>query len=460
MSLKNKIAIIGGGLAGSEASLTLASFGFDVTLFEMRPMQNIEVHYTDNLAELVCSNSLKSIKEDSAAGMLKKELICLNSKVFAIALKNRVDAGGALAVDRQQFSNTVTSEIERHQNITLIREEVSELSDLLNSYDAIVLATGPLTSSSLSATLQELTGKAHMAFFDAAAPIVMADSLNMDKLFRQSRYADKNEVGDYLNAPFTKDEYYEFISELVSAKRVISKNFEKKDLFQACQPAEEIARKGFDALRYGALKPVGLANPLDGKRPWAVLQLRAENVERNSYNLVGFQTNLTFKEQERIFRMVPGLEKAEFARFGVMHRNTYINAPKLLDNTLRLCSPKALALETPIYIAGQLSGTEGYCEAIRSGLHVAISIAAKFNDINIPIPLKDTAFGALLEYAVNPETVNYQPMHVNFGIMRPIDPPIKNKRLRYLAYAKRGEEALNIYVRTLRKNKLLPPYIG
>ena len=305
--------------------------------------------------------------------------------------------------------------------------------------------------------LARIAGADHLAFYDAAAPIVMADSLDGEKLFRQSRYEDASAgAGDYLNAPFTREEYDAFVEALVGAERVIQRDFETHDLFQACQPIEEIARKGHDAPRFGTLKPVGLTDPRTGRRPWAALQLRAEDAHGMSYNLVGFQTNLTFPEQRRVFRMIPGLENAEFARYGVMHRNTFLDAPRLLDADLRLRTPQAEALGAPVFVAGQLAGTEGYCEAIRSGLHAAISASAALAGVSAPPLPRATAFGALMAYATDPATVDYQPMHVNFGIMEPLERPVRNKRERYAAYAERGGEALEAYVEGLAEAGLLP----
>lgn len=453
------VTILGAGLAGSEAALQLAARGIRVRLIEMRPASSTCVHVSADCAELVCSNSLKSLKPDSAAGMLKQELNLLDSRVYAAALRHAVPAGGALAVDRAAFSKDITSCIEAHPLIDLVREEATDLRDIARSgCSAVTLASGPLTSDALAASLAAVTGADHLAFYDAAAPIVMADSLDFDRLFRQSRYEDAAEgVGDYLNAPFSREEYESFVGELVAAERVISRDFETKELFQACQPIEEIARKGLDAPRFGTLKPVGLTDPATGRRPWAALQLRAEDAHQMSYNLVGFQTNLTFPEQRRVFRMIPGLEHAEFARFGVMHRNTFINAPSLLDARLCLCVPGATELGVPVYVAGQLAGTEGYCEAIRSGLHAAISVAAQMQEKEVPEVPSQTAFGALLSYATNPATCSYQPMHVNFGIMEPLEQRIRNKRDRYAAYAARGEQALIAYRAQLEACCLLLP---
>lgn len=441
--MKNRVTIIGAGLAGSEAALQLADRGFRVRLIEMRPLVATAVHKTDKAAELVCSNSLKSTKFDSAAGMLKHELSVLGSYVLRAALDHQVAAGGALAVDRDLFAARITQLIESHEGIELIRAEASKIVEEAQSCDALILASGPLTSDALSESLMALTGEDHMAFYDAAAPVVMADSLDMSKLFRQSRYEEG--LGDYLNAPFTKEEYDSFIEELLAADRVIKKSFESKDLFQACQPIEEIARAGHDAPRFGTLKPVGLTDPRTGRRPWAALQLRAEDAHGSSYNLVGFQTNLTFPEQRRVFSMIPGLENAEFARYGVMHRNTFINAPQLLDDHNRLKSQAAAEIEAPIYVAGQLAGTEGYCEAIRSGLHVALAVTADLRGIELPRLSNETVFGALLDYATDENTVDYQPMHVNFGILPPFEERIRNKRDRYIAYSRRGDRALRAY---------------
>ncbi|MBQ3105894.1 MAG: methylenetetrahydrofolate--tRNA-(uracil(54)-C(5))-methyltransferase (FADH(2)-oxidizing) TrmFO [Eggerthellaceae bacterium] len=437
------VTVIGAGLAGSEAALQLADRGVSVRLVEMRPSVQTAVHKTGDAAELVCSNSLKSMKPDSAAGMMKAELEALGSLVYATALRHAVAAGGALAVDRVEFAAAVTSQLENHPLVTIERREAVDVVEEAARCDALVLASGPLTSDALAQSLSGLTGCDHMAFFDAAAPVVMADSLNMEKIFCQSRYEEG--AGDYLNAPFTREEYDAFARELVSAERVIKRDFESKDLFQACQPIEEIARTGHDAPRFGTLKPVGLTDPRTGKRPWAALQLRAEDAQGMSYNLVGFQTNLTFPEQRRVFRMIPGLENAEFARYGVMHRNTFVNAPLLLDNHLRLHGSASASLPTPVYIAGQLAGTEGYCEAIRSGLHAALAVVADLQGLELPPLPRETAFGALLSYATNEATKDYQPMHVNFGLMPPLDPPVKNKRDRYGAYAQRGLRALEEY---------------
>ena len=444
------VNIIGAGLAGSEAALQLAQRGVHVRLFEMRPETETDVHRGGDCAELVCSNSLKSTKPESAAGMLKAELAVLGSQLIAAAGRSRVDAGGALAVDRDKFSADVTSMVKENPYIEYRVMCVSDPLDAsLGAADATILATGPLTSDALAQWLVDKTGSDNLAFFDAAAPVVMADSLDMDVLFRQSRY-EQDAPGDYLNAPFDKESYDAFIAELVAADRVIKRDFETKDLFQACQPIEEIARKGADAPRFGTCKPVGLTDPATGRRPWAAVQLRAENAQGTAYNLVGFQTNLTFGEQKRVFRMIPGLQNAEFARYGVMHRNTFIQAPRLLDRDLRL-----RGIDAPVYVAGQLSGTEGYCEAIASGFMCALFVYAQLQGMQAPLLPVETAFGALLDYATDPATQDYQPMHVNFGILKPLDQHIRNKGMRYAAYAERGSRAMEGYVADIRAKGLL-----
>ncbi len=458
------IHIIGAGLAGSEAALRLAALGHDVTLVERRPRDDEPVHKTGLCAELVCSNSLKSLKSETAAGMLKEELRVLGSELFESALEHRVEAGGALAVDRVAFAQDITDRVNANERIKLVHANVDQIQSdgslaedgnvVAPAADAIVVATGPLTSDGLAQWIADATGSDSLAFYDAAAPIVMADSIDRNIAFSQNRYSSE-EVGDYLNLPMNKDEYEHFIDELLDAERVISKDFESKELFQACQPVEEIARKGRDALRFGTMKPVGLEDPRTGKRPWAVVQLRAEDAWGNSYNLVGFQTNLKFPEQQRVFRMIPGLENATFARYGVMHRNTFVNAPCVLDARLAMrCLDEG---HVPVFMAGQITGTEGYCEAIRSGLHAAFGVHALMAGFDIPVPPAETAFGSLLAYATSNQTTGYQPKHVNFGDFPPLPQHIKNKSQRYAAYAKRAEEALSAYAANLAAVGIVEP---
>lgn len=430
------VTVVGGGLAGSECALQLAARGVPVRLFEMRPQTMSPAHSTGGFAELVCSNSLKSTRPDSAAGLLKAELRRLGSVLLSCADEAAVPAGGALAVDRDRFSALVGERIAAEPLIEVVREELTEIPE-----GPVVIAAGPLCSPALSDRLLELVGGEALSFFDAAAPIVDAATLDMDVLFRQSRY-DEAGRGDYLNAPMDRDEYEAFIDDLVTAERVVQHDFDKGGLFQACQPAEEVARTGRDALRFGAMKPVGLTDPRTGRRPWAALQLRAENADGTAYNLVGFQTNLTFGEQKRIFRMIPGLEGAEFFRFGVMHRNTFLDSPHVLDRTFAVPG-------TRVRLAGQITGTEGYTEAIASGLLAALNTYADLTGAE-PVSLPATgALGSLVAYATDPATEGYQPMHVNFGLVPPLaDGRRRGKRERYAAYAERAERDLEAYLAT------------
>ncbi|MDO4595695.1 MAG: methylenetetrahydrofolate--tRNA-(uracil(54)-C(5))-methyltransferase (FADH(2)-oxidizing) TrmFO [Coriobacteriaceae bacterium] len=429
------VHVIGAGLAGSECACQLADRGVEVILHEMRPLVSSPAHHTEHFAELVCSNSFKSTRGDSAAGMLKHELRAMGSVLLSCAERASVPAGGALAVDREEFSRLVEEEVSRRSGISVVRGEVVEIPE-----GRVVICAGPLCSEALAGEVLKLVGGEALSFFDAAAPIVDASSLNFDVLFSQSRYEDEGS-GDYLNAPLDKDEYDAFVDALVSADRVVLRDFERRDLFQACQPAEEVARTGHDAIRFGAMKPVGLTDPRSGLRPWAAVQLRAENKERTAYNLVGFQTNLTFAEQKRVFRMIPGLENAEFFRYGVMHRNTFVDSPHVLDRTFGVPG-------TTVRLAGQITGTEGYVEAIASGLLAALNTFADIAGF-VPVSLPRTSvFGALVDYATDPTTQGYQPMHVNFGIIPPIeDGRRRNKRDRYAAYAERGRADLEDYLK-------------
>lgn len=430
------VTVVGGGLAGCECACQLADRGMKVRLCEMRPEVESPAHKTDGLAELVCSNSLKSTRIDSAAGLLKEELRRMGSVLLKCAERAAVPAGGALAVDRGRFSQFVEEEISARPLIEVVRGEVTEIPE-----SPCVIAAGPLCSPALSTRVMELVGGESLSFFDAAAPIVDASTIDREIVFAQSRYDDAA-VGDYLNAPFTKDEYDAFIDALVGADRVILKDFERRELFQACQPAEEVARTGHDAIRFGAMKPVGLTDPRTGKRPWAAVQLRAENEAGTAYNLVGFQTNLTFSEQKRVFRMIPGLENAGFFRYGVMHRNTFVDAPHVLDRTFRVPG-------TSVRLAGQITGTEGYTEAIASGLLAALNTYAdSIGAERVSLPVTG-AFGSLVAYATNPETVDYQPMHVNFGVVPPLeDGTRRSKRDRYAAYSDRALRDLDGYMAT------------
>ncbi|OUN47215.1 methylenetetrahydrofolate--tRNA-(uracil(54)-C(5))-methyltransferase (FADH(2)-oxidizing) TrmFO [Collinsella sp. An7] len=430
------VTVVGGGLAGSECALALAARGVPVRLFEMRPGTQSPAHHTGHLAELVCSNSLKATRLDSAAGLLKEELRRMGSTLIACAEEAAVPAGGALAVDREAFSRAVEERVAAEPFIEVVHEEVTSIPE-----GRVVIAAGPLCSPELAARVQGLVGGEALSFFDAAAPIVDAATLDRSVLFTQSRYDDAA-GGDYLNAPFNKEEYERFIDELLAAERVVQKDFERRDLFQACQPIEEVARTGRDAVRFGALKPVGLTDPRTGHRPWAAVQLRAENREGTAYNLVGFQTNLTWPEQRRVFRLIPGLEQAEFFRYGVMHRNTFVDAPHVLDRTFAVPG-------TTVRLAGQICGTEGYVEAIASGLLAALNTYAEL--IGAPaVELPATgALGSLVAYATDPATQGYQPMHVNFGLVPPLtDGKRRSKRDRYAAYSSRALADLDAYLAT------------
>ncbi|SEH57510.1 methylenetetrahydrofolate--tRNA-(uracil-5-)-methyltransferase [Olsenella sp. KH1P3] len=431
--MEERVTVIGGGLAGSECALQLAARGVKVTLVERRPTVPSPAHHTSNFAELVCSNSLKSMRRDSAAGLLKEELQKMGSFVLEMARQNAVPAGGALAVDRNGFSAAVTEAIESNANIEVERREVVDIPD-----GYVVVAAGPLCGDGLFEALRQRLGGEALSFYDAAAPIVDAESLDRSVIFEQSRYEESGS-GDYLNCPMNKDEYDAFYDALVSAEKVVSKEFEQTDLFNACQPVEEVAKTGRDSLRFGALKPVGLNDPRTGRRPWAAVQLRSENSDGTAYNLVGFQTNLTWGDQRRVFRMIPGLENAEFFRYGVMHRNSFVDSPHVLDDSFAIPG-------TTVRLAGQITGTEGYTEAIGSGLLAALNTIADLRGLpRVSLP-RTSAFGALVSYATDPSTVDYQPMHVNFGIVPPLAGPRMNKRERYQAYAKRASTDFDAYL--------------
>ena len=431
-----RATVIGGGLAGSEAAFQLASRGVSVDLVEMRPQVMSPAHHTGDLAELVCSNSLKADVggRPSASAMLKSELASLGSLILACARASSVPAGTALAVDRAGFPAAVTRALGSMPGMRIVRDQATELP-----YGQVIVATGPLTSPTFAAALSLLVGEERLAFYDAAAPIVDAASIDRSVCFAASRY-DRGDGADYLNCPLDRQEYDEFVHALLASERVTRRDFESDELFRACQPIEELARSGLDAARFGAMKPVGLIDPRTGRRPWAVVQLRPENREGTAYNLVGFQTNLTFSEQRRVFSTIPGLKNAEFLRFGVMHRNTFVDAPRLLTADL------SLRAEPRIRLAGQLTGTEGYLEAAASGLLAALgTYAALVAAPAVWLP-RSTALGALIAYATDPETSPYQPMHVNFGIMPPLDVPVRDKLARHQALAARGAEDMDAFL--------------
>lgn len=388
-------------------------------------------HTTADFAELVCSNSFKGQDPTSATGTLKREMEALGSLVFEVARRTAVPAGAALAVDRGVFAQQVTDRISSHPLIDIVRSEVAELPA-----GPLIIATGPLTSEAMEASLSSLVGQERLAFYDAAAPIVDGATIDRTKAFAASRY-EKGGGEDYLNCPLAPDDYDALLAGLLSARRVTPHDFERNSLFQACQPIEEVARSGNDALRYGALKPVGLTDPQTGERPWAVVQLRAENAARTAYNLVGFQTSLAFDEQRRVFRLIPGLHDAEFLRYGVMHRNTFVDAPAVLDPTLAVRSDRRVRL------AGQLTGTEGYLEAAATGLLAALNTVADLLGLGPLILPPTTALGSLIAYATDPDTTGYQPMHVNWGLVPPLEHPVRGKRARYGAYAARAAADLS-----------------
>lgn len=398
------VIIIGGGLAGSEAAWQASMQGAEVVLYEMRPVQQTPAHHTDLLAELVCSNSLRAKSLENAVGLLKEEMRIGHSLIMECAEKTAVPAGGALAVDRDAFAEAVTEAIIKNPRITLIREEVKELPE----ERPLVIATGPLTSPALARSIASLTGEGYFAFYDAAAPLVTKESLNMKKLFSGSRYGKGDPA--YLNAPMNKEEYLRFWEALVTAEVHEPHAFEKNLFFEGCLPIEVMARRGIDTMRYGPLKPVGLIDPRTGKEPYAVVQLRQDNLAGTIYNLVGFQTQLKWGEQKRVFRMIPGLENAEFVRFGVMHKNTFINGPKLLLPTLQM------RLDPGIYCAGQFTGVEGYVESAASGFIAGINSARYALKKPLLTPPQETAHGALCWYVSTSSSLNFQPMNINFGL--------------------------------------------
>ncbi len=414
-----EITVIGGGLAGSEAAWQAANRGLRVTLHEMRPHRGTEAHKGDKLGELVCSNSLKAERPESAPGQLKVELKALNSLILTAAQGARVPAGGALAVDRELFADAITEAISSHPNITVERGEVTAIPD-----GPAIIATGPLTSPALSEAVREATGDSGLYFYDAISPIVAADSINMDVVFRASRYGRGEDAeGDYLNCPMDEATYKAFIAELLAGRTINPAPFEEKAIyFEGCMPIEVIASRGPETLAHGPMKPVGLEDPRTGKMAYAVVQLRQEDRERSYYNLVGFQTKLAYPEQDRIFRMIPGLEKAEFYRLGAIHRNTYVNAPKCLNPNLTLKGRERT------WLAGQITGVEGYLESTAIGLMAGRIAAATLTDTPFSTPPETSAIGALLRHLSHGDADNYQPMNINFGLFPPLRQRVKGGR--------------------------------
>lgn len=430
-----EVIVIGGGLAGSEAALQIAKRGIKVKLYEMKPYKYSEAHSNENLAEIVCSNSFKSNLLTNACGLLKEELRMLGSELINIADTVSVPAGQALAVDREEFSKKVTEKVKENPNIEIIREELTQIPE--GKY--IVIATGPLTSNNLANQIQEMLGQKQLYFYDAAAPIVEKDSIDMNIAFYGDRYSVekgkdeeydewleriKKQEASYINLPMNKEEYERFYNELINAEVVVLHDFEKREIFEGCMPIEIMAKRGEDTLRFGPLKPVGFDDPRTGKRPYAVVQLRQDNKEGNLYNIVGFQTNLKYGEQKRVFSLIPGLENASFVKYGVMHRNTYIQSPNLLNNIYQLKKNKK------IFFAGQITGVEGYVESISSGFLAGINIVNEILEKEPFVMPKETVIGALADYISTPND-KFQPMNANFGILPQLSEKIKDKKERY-----------------------------
>lgn len=428
--MKDFINVIGAGLAGSEAAWQIAKRGIKVRLYEMKPLKYTPAHHIEDFAELVCSNSLRSDQLENAVGLLKEEMRQLDSIIMRCADATRVPAGGALAVDRAGFSRMVSDIIQNHENIEVIHKEILTLPE----DELTVVATGPLTSEALSANISQLVGEDYLHFFDAAAPIVTYESIDMNKAFKAARY--NRGTDDYINCPMDREEYETFWNELIKAELAPVKDFEKEGVFEGCMPVESMAKRGIETLRFGPLKPVGLVNPATGREAYAVVQLRQDNSEGTLYNIVGFQTHLKWPEQKRVFGLIPGLKNAEFVRYGVMHRNTFMNSPKLLDATYMLINKNNL------YFAGQMTGVEGYVESASSGLVAGLNAAMRYLERNPVIFPSTTAIGALGNYISDKTVKNFQPMNVNFGLMQGLDMKIRDKRKKNYEIAMRALEEL------------------
>ena len=425
------VKVIGAGLAGSEAAWQLANRGIDVVLYEMKPKKMSPAHHSADFAELVCSNSLRGDRLENAVGLLKEELRRVGSLILQCAEATRVEAGGALAVDREGFARMVTEKIRNHPKITVVEEEVTEVPE-----GPVIIATGPLTSDAMSKAIGQYFGETeYLHFFDAAAPLVTAESIDMDLAWWQSRY-DRG-TPDYINCAMNREQYEEFIRELTTAEEAEVHGFEDKNVFEGCMPVEVMARRGFETLRYGPLKPVGLTDPNTGKEPYAVVQLRQDNAAKSVFNLVGFQTHLKFGEQKRVFSMIPALKNAEFVRYGVMHQNTFLQSPKLLDEYY------ADRRNPLVAFAGQMTGVEGYVESTASGYLAAVAMAAKVQGRELPVFPKTTAIGALGLYISDGSIENFQPMNVNFSIIAPLEKRIRKKAEKNLAIANRSLEIID-----------------
>ena len=427
------VKVVGAGLAGSEAAWQLAQRGVDVTLYEMKPDKMTPAHHTANFAELVCSNSLRGDRLENAVGLLKEELRRCGSLIMQCADATRVEAGGCLAVDRDGFSAMVTEKIRNHPRITVISREVTAVPDA-----PVIIASGPLTSDALSQAIGDYFGTGYLHFFDAAAPLVTAESIEMEKAWWQSRY--NRGTPDYINCALDREQYDAFLRELVSAEEAQVHGFEDKNVFEGCMPVEVMGRRGYDTLRFGPMKPVGLTDPRTGREPYAVVQLRQDNAAKSVFNLVGFQTHLKFGEQKRVFSMIPALKNAEFVRYGVMHQNTFLQSPRLLDRYY------ADRRNPMVAFAGQMTGVEGYVESTASGYLAAVAMAAKVQGREIPDFPKTTAIGALGLYVSDPAIENFQPMNVNFSIISPLDVRIRKKSEKNLAIANRALEAIDALV--------------
>lgn len=430
MTMNNieKVIIIGAGMAGSEAAWQVANRGIKVDLYEMRPVKNTPAHKTDLFAELVCSNSLRGAGMENAVGVLKEEMRRLGSVIMEAADATKVPAGGALAVDRKGFSQYITDKVTNHPNINVIHEELEEIPYEENALT--IVASGPLTAGKLAENIGELMGQKYFYFYDAAAPIVTLESVDMTKAWKASRY-NKGEAA-YINCPMNKEEYLHFWNELVNSEKAETHNFEKEVFFEGCMPVEEMASRGEDTLLFGPLKPVGLENPADGKLPYAVVQLRQDNAEGTLYNIVGFQTHLKWGEQKRVFGLIPGLENAEFVRYGVMHRNTFINSPEKMRPTLQFKDNDKL------FFAGQMTGVEGYVESASSGLVAGINAARICQGLEPVVFPVETAHGSLCHYITTAPAKHFQPMNVNFGIMSPIKERIRDKKQKKMMIAERA----------------------
>ena len=425
------VKVIGAGLAGSEAAWQLANRGIDVVLYEMKPKKMSPAHHSPDFAELVCSNSLRGDRLENAVGLLKEELRRVGSLILECAEATRVEAGGALAVDREGFARLVTEKIRNHPRITVVEEEVTEIPE-----GPVIIATGPLTSDSMSKAIGEYFGETeYLHFFDAAAPLVTADSIDMSLAWWQSRY-DRG-TPDYINCAMNREQYEQFVQELPTAEEAEVHGFEDKNVFEGCMPVEVMARRGFETLRYGPLKPVGLTDPNTGREPYAVVQLRQDNAAKSVFNLVGFQTHLKFGEQKRVFSMIPALKNAEFVRYGVMHQNTFLQSPKLLDKYY------ADRRNPLVAFAGQMTGVEGYVESTASGYLAAVAMAAKVQGRELPVFPKTTAIGALGLYISDGSIENFQPMNVNFSIIAPLEKRIRKKAEKNLAIANRSLEIID-----------------